>query len=210
MLFYTVHLEGSEDDISSMIDILAEYDENFSDVEIDTDYDFTEEGNPDISNIEEVDEMAQALTSAIPNARFNFSGTLENHDYNMDFEIDYDSKVLIRRNSEWYVSYGIDKFCFPNYEEFCDCTGLGDKISREQFEKWLDNESFIAVLDDGKRTVYEKAPLSNTVTLKTEQLGVCPVCGERLNRVTPVMLGQGGKRYHIWCAEKAGIEGEIE
>lgn len=51
--------------------------------------------------------------------------------------------------------------------------------------------------------------LSEPFELSAEALGICPVCGEQMDRSTPLIRTKGGTLYHIWCAEEAGIEGEM-
>jgi hypothetical protein len=88
MLFYKIHLEGTANEIKSMIGEMTNYDERFQSDELGTDFDFMEDGNPEISNIEEVEQMADTLKSAAPDAKFKIMGTVENHDYFMDFEME--------------------------------------------------------------------------------------------------------------------------
>ena len=209
MLFYKINLEGAENEIKRMIEILSEYDDRFEDVEIANEYDFTQDEKPNICFVEEVELIAQALTSKVPAAKFIISGTVENHDYYMDFVLEYDTKKLTKRISEWYISYYICKFNYKDYEEFCHRTDLGDRVSQEQFNEWLQEECEIAVINNGEGPVFKKAPLSNPYELSTQELGKCPVCGEQLDHVTPIIKASSGKMYHIWCAERAGIEGEM-
>ena len=136
MLFYKVHLEGTTKEIKSMISEMTKYDESFQSNELGTDFDFMEDGNPEISNVEEVEQMADTLKSAAPDAKFKIKGTVENHDNFMDFEITYDSKELLSKSSDWYISYFICKDNYKNYDDFCSQTNLGKKVSKEQFEKW--------------------------------------------------------------------------
>ena len=160
MLFYKVHLEGTVNEIKSMIDEMTNYDESFQSDELGTDFDFTEDGNPEISNVEEVEEMADALKSVATDAKFSIKGTVENHDYYMDFDISYDSKELLSKSSDWYISYFVCKDNYKTYEDFCSQTDLGMKVSREQFEEWINEECEIIVLDSGDGDVCLKAPLS--------------------------------------------------
>ena len=211
MLFYQVHLEGTEDEIQKMIDELSEYDEFFSEEVVGTDFDLTEDGNPEISDVDEVEEMANALTSAAPDAKFTIVGTVENHDYYMDFEIAYDSKEMVIKSSDWYDSYFICRENFKNYEDFCDITGLESKVSREQFDEWLKEECEISVLDSGEGEVCLKAPLSKRVKSPWDDIEFtrCPVCGEMCDYITPPIIGKDGKMYHWWCAEDEKIDGIV-
>ena len=209
MLFYKVNLEGTEDDIQSMIKILSGYDDRILSMNKATEYDFSEDENPNISNVEEVELIAQDLTSNVPNSKFTIVGTVENHDEYMDFELVYDSRKLTKRISDWYFSYYICKQNFKDYEEFCNNTDLGDRVTQEQFNEWLQEECEIAVVDNGDGLVYKKAPLSKPYELSTQELGKCPVCGEQLDHITPIIKTSDGKMYHIWCAEGAGIDGEM-
>ena len=211
MLFYKVHLEGNDEEIRKMIDKLAEFDECFTDVEPGKDFDFTEEGNPEISNVEEVEEIANALESEAPDAEFTIIGTVENHDYCMDFEITYNSKKFLSKSSDWYTSYYVCKDNYGNYEDFCNQTGLGMKVSRKQFEEWLNKECEIVVLDSEDGEVCMKAPLFERVKSPWDDIEFsrCPVCGEMCDDITPPIIGNDGNMYHWWCAEDAKIDGIV-
>ena len=156
MLFWKIHFDGTEAEIRKMIDKVVEYDEYFPQEEICTDFDFMDEETPQFSSVEEVEEMAQELAFVAPNAGFSIAGTVEDHDYNMDFEIEYDSKKLRSRKSDWYVPYSICRFNYKNYTQFCDFTGLGDKVSKEQFDEWIEEGCNIAVIDGGGRKIYKQ------------------------------------------------------
>lgn len=208
MLSCKVHFEGTKEEVTEMLQDLLDCDKSLLEkvkpvcnFELNDDPD-----DPQISNVEEVEEMAQSLITVAPNAKFSFIGSVENHDEYMDFEIQYDSKKLTKRVSGWYISYFICGFNYENYEDFCCKTGLRDKVSREQFDEWLIEECDVALVD-GK--VYKKAPLSEPIELPSEELGCCPVCGEQLDHITPIIIAEDGKKYHIWCAEEAGIDGEM-
>ena len=209
MLFYKVHFDGTEQEIRAMIQKISEYDKYFPKEEIRNDFDFMDEENPEFSNVEEIEEIAKALVSKASNAKFSIVGTVENHGYYMDFEIEYDSKKLTRKKSDWYVSYYLCEDNFEDYEEFCDETDLGDRVSEEQFDEWIEEECEIAVVKSGDGPVYKKAPLSEPIVLYSKKLGRCPVCGEQLDHITPIITSKDGKMYHIWCAEEKGIEGEM-
>lgn len=211
MLFYKVHLEGTVNEIKSMIDEMTNYDESFQSDELGTDFDFTEDGNPEISNVEEVEEMADALKSVAPDAKFTIKGTVENHDYYMDFDISYDSKELLSKSSDWYISYFVCKDNYKTYDDFCSQTDLGMKVSREQFEEWINEECEIIVLDSGDGDVCLKAPLSerNNSPWDDYEFTCCPVCGEMCDDITPPIIGNDGKMYHWWCAEDAKVDGIV-
>ena len=51
--------------------------------------------------------------------------------------------------------------------------------------------------------------LSEPFELSVEAPGICPVCGEQMDHGTPLIRAKDGTVYHIWCAEEAGIEGEM-
>ena len=211
MLFYKVNFEGTAEEIKSMIGEMAKYDERFQSVELGTEFDFTEDGNSEISSVEEVEQMADILKSAAPDAKFKIKGTVENHDYYMDFEITYDSKELISKSSEWYISYFVCRDNYKNYDDFCNQTDLGKKASREQFEEWINEECEIIVLDSGDEDVYLKAPLSERIKSPRDdyEFTCCPVCGEMCDDITPPIIGNDGNMYHWWCAEDAKVDGIV-
>ena len=211
MLFYKIYLEGTANEIKSMIGEMTNYDESFQSDELGTDFDFMEDGNPEISNIEEVEQMADTLKSAAPDSKFKIMGTVENHDYFMDFEITYDSKELLSKSSDWYISYFVCKDNYKTYDDFCSQTNLGKKVSKEQFEKWINEECEIIVLDSGDGDVCLKAPLSerNKSSWDDYEFTCCPVCGEMCDDITPPIIGKDGKMYHWWCAEDAKVDGII-
>ena len=194
-----------------MIAESSKYDTFSSEMGLSTVFDFTEDGNPEISNVEEVEEIADALKSAAPDAKFTIKGTVENHDYHMDFDITYDSKELVSKSSDWYISYFVCRDNYKDYEDFCSQTDLGMKVSREQFEEWINEECEISVLDSGDGDVCLKVPLSERVKNPwyDYEFTRCPVCGEMCDDITPPIIGNDGNMYHWWCAEDEKVDGVV-
>ena len=155
MVFYKILLDGTNDDIQSLVSAIAETDEFFEGDETEKEYDFMQEGAEDL-DYDALEEMSIDMANAAPNSSFTIIGEESNHGYDMAFEISFSNKELISKHSDWYMSYFCCKRNYENYEVFCEDTDLGDKVSKEQFERFVENEDDIAVLDSGDGEVVVK------------------------------------------------------
>ena len=168
MLYYKLHIEATEDELEDVVGVLAEYDEILEDEEIEPDYDFMEDGNPEISDVDEVIEMVGVVAKKYPGVSLIVTGSIENHNYYMDFEVKYDKNILTKRSSDWYSSYHICAFNYDSYSAFCNETNLGDRVSESQFDEWVEANQDIAVLDSGEGEVVTKVPLSRTIEINLD------------------------------------------
>ena len=166
MLFYELHIDASEDELEDIVSVLAEYDDIFEEEDISSDYDFMEDGTYDISDVDELIDMVRGVVAKYPNAGLLVNGSVEDHDYYMDFEVSYASNKLTKRISDWYSAYRICSFNYDDYPSFCEATDLGDRVSEEQFAEWIKKDQDIAVLDSGNGEVVTKAPLSEPIEIR--------------------------------------------
>ncbi len=169
MLFYKLHIDGKEDTIAEVIDILSTYDDIWEENDdIRPDYDFMEDGNPQISDVDEVVEMVQEVAEELPKVGILVTGTVKNHDYYMDFEVKYKAKRLTKRYSEWYSSYHVSKSNYKSYADFCEATNLGSRVTENQFNEWINEDCDISVLDSGEGEVVTEVPLSDPVEVEID------------------------------------------
>ena len=73
MVFYTIGLEGTDEDIQNMVAVISEVDENFEGDETDNEYDFMEDGNEELAR-DDFEQMAINMAKAAPSAFFTMSG----------------------------------------------------------------------------------------------------------------------------------------
>lgn len=57
MVYYTINLEGIDEDIQCMVETMAEIDDNFEGDETEKEYDFMEEGNEELEK-DDLEQMA--------------------------------------------------------------------------------------------------------------------------------------------------------
>ena len=160
MVYYTINLEGIDEDIQCMVEIMAEIDDNFEGDETEKEYDVMEEGNEELEK-DDLEQMAIDMANHAPNASFIIKGEEDNHGYLMAFELIFRNKELISRCSDWYTSYVCCSFNYENYEEFCESTGLADRVSEEQFNSYMEQETEIVVLNSGDVATRDAIPMSS-------------------------------------------------
>jgi hypothetical protein len=108
--------------------------------------------------------MVVDMANVAPCASFSIKGEDVNHGCSMAFEFVFDNKKLLSKCSEWYISYVCNSFNYENYEEFCENTGLEDRVSEEQYDAYMEQETEIIVLDsgDGEVVAKDKIPMDST------------------------------------------------
>lgn len=164
MVFYTISLEGTDEDIQNMVAVISEVDENFEGDETDNEYDFMEDGNEELVR-DDFEQMAINMAKAAPSAFFTMSGDEENHGELMAFEFIFKDGKLESKHSGWYVSYLCNSFNYDSYEVFCDSTGLEDKIDEEQFATYMEESAEIAVLESGNGNVVKRSEIPMTTSI---------------------------------------------
>lgn len=204
MLNFKIHLDGNKENAKVLDSCIAGFDEWFEenenpsvDVELEEIY-----GHDSLDDIE---ELAINIANALPNNSFIIEGcidTSESAGEYMNFQVEYKNKKLISKNSGWYLHMYPDDF--ENYDSFLE---YYPKFSEEEFEKFRHDDYYI--LDSGNGEFVKEIPLSYQHELALDRQSVCPICGEDLHQGVPVCQDAKGIQYHIWCAEEAGIKGEL-